>query len=203
MKKHRKHEEPIIDTTTEPGSVGELIELLQQFPESGKLTLNGNIDINISEDGDGATIYPKGTLINLNPEYNYDDNCDNYNKCNGLDVDPALEREAFKNVVMDIHRSGLDPVIICEIREKSSGELLADSLLNPCGEEIDFEDKLAGQYQNTLLAEMRAHNAYIAECLGELHRREMAALLEYNTQCLAHFGVSTNMDMCRIIDKNK
>ena len=51
--------------------------------------------------------------------------------------------------------------------------------------------------------EIRQHNMYVAECMAEMHRREISALLEYNTQCLAHFGVQTNKVMCNIIDPNK
>lgn len=193
MKKHRKHEEPIIDTTTEPGSVGEFIELLQQFPESGKLTLNGNIDIDMNEDGDGISIYPKGAFDIAPVEY-YDDN---------EELDPELAHEAFKNVVMDGYSFGVacdDPKYLHGIRHASADSLTSCSLTSPCSEEIDFEGELLHPHQKGLLAEMRAHNMHVAECLGELHRREIAALLEYNTQCLAHFGAATNIVMCEIVD---
>jgi hypothetical protein len=70
--------------------------------------------------------------------------------------------------------------------------------MTPNSAELNFENMLMPN-QLTTLDEIRHHNAYVAECMGELHRREIAALLEYQTQCMAHFGIQTNRSMCAIV----
>ena len=76
--------------------------------------------------------------------------------------------------------------------------MMASPVLAPNPEEAEFESLLHPD-QKLCIDEIRHHNAYVAECLGEMHRREIAALLEYNTQCLAHFGFDTNRVMCQIV----
>lgn len=202
MKKNKKkfvpNEPRINDTTKDPGSVAELIELLQSFPEDGKVELDGMINIDFGEDG-GVDIYPKKVLDECGHECNEEQCiCD---ECANVD-------EVISKVMEDIelHVNGTlynNHEQLKNIRNMSSDSITAYEIMAPNPFEYEYEINELHPNQAAMIDEIRKHNAFMAECMAELHRREISALLEYNTQCLAHFGVETNRDMCVIIDKNK
>lgn len=202
MKKNKKNFEKLIgkvnDTSKEPGSVAEFIELLQQFPENGKITLDGCVNIdNIDEEGRGISIYPKEAAMSM-LQNSEESDCD----CKDCTVDEDNINSTF---IRDYaYGIGYDNnTFMNAIRDASSDALVGEPIVVPNDAQIDFETNnlLPNQYFN--LDEIRKHNMYVAECLGELHRREISALLEYNTQCLAHFGVETNKTMCSIVEYYK
>ena len=185
---------PVIETKNEPiipGSVGEFIELLQQFPSDGKFTLNGSVDIDsekINNDSQGVTIYPRE-----NPDMNNE-------VCNCEECD--CDESSYENDVMKEYLYGAtkDGIKLADfVKHMSSDDLINAPLMVPNKNELDYELTQLHPMQGIAIDEIRQHNAYVAECLSEMHRRELMALLEYNTQCLAHFGVETNKTMCNIV----
>ena len=193
MKKNKKKFEKLIGnvntTSKKPGSVAEFIELLQNFPEDGKVTLDGCMNIDgLDEEGRGVTIYPKSVLNDVE-EFDSAD----------------IEYSASDDILLK-HTYGVgynNSELSDALRTTSTDSLICVEVMSPNEGELKFENHLLSPHQACTIDEIRHHNAYVAECLGELHRREIAALLEYNTQCLAHFGIETNKTMCDIVDAYK
>ena len=207
MKKNKKFMEvtPVIETreaTCVPGSVGEFIEILKDFPADAKFTLNGSVDINGKTDiGDefNTNIYklPDGDCEPVKePFFKYPE--DDY----VTDECECCNNEG-NSLVMDDHLFGIgykNNGFINGIRRTSSDNLVEPSVMMPNDNELKYEGTQLAFNQVKIIDEIRQHNMYVAECMAEMHRREIAALLEYNTQCLAHFGAETNKVMCVITD---
>lgn len=214
MKKNKKFKEvtPVIETKEpayEPGSVGEFIELLKEFPADSKFTLNGNVNISDSRmmyDGEpaGVVIYPSEESI----KHDYPEACE-YDK-DGSILDKlevcAADDECdcvIDNPVMDGHLYGKafeDNAFAKAIRRCHADDIIDTPLMMPNRQELQFEGKELLPTQLLCIDEIRQHNMYVAECMAELYRRQIAGLLEYNTQCLAHFGIETNKVMCTMVD---
>lgn len=220
--KKNKKTTPVIKTenTAIPGSVGEFIELLKQFPSDGKFDLNGMAQVDVSELGkleNGATlikIYPnkqheytsKNCIIN-------ECDCDNNHEClctectcknNECVCAECASDQSNENRIMQEYLTGIaynNNKFLNDVREASSDMLISANVMIPNEEELKFESDLH-PYQNLTIDEIRVHNMHIAERLGELHRREVAAILEYTTQCMARLADATNVDMCEIISED-
>lgn len=219
MKKNKKFMEatPVIETKEAsciPGSVGEFIEILKDFPADAKFTLNGSVDINGKTDiGDefNTNIYklPDGDCEPVKePFFNYPEAkpcCDFKNK----ETEPYMteeEEEDMLNFVLSDYTYGLgwdDDNFNKYMRSSEADALLKSPVMAPYHKELQYEGKQLTFNQVKTIDEIRQHNIYVAECMAEMHRREIAALLEYNTQCLAHFGVETNKEMCEIVDSDE
>lgn len=210
MKKNKKFmkETPVIETKeiavpidAISGSVDEFREILKQFPGDAKFTLNGtaSIDGYVGDDHIEATIYKPSTCnpSENEPFFNYPEE--------GCITDECECYDDNRNLVMDGHLYGIadaDVTFLKEARHVSADQLVETPLMVPTNEELKYEGKLLALPQVMCIDEIRQHNMYVAECMAEIHRREIAALLEYNTQCLAHFGAITNKVMCTIVDND-
>ena len=204
MKKNKKfkNEEPVetFITEHEPGTVGEFIDLLQTMPADYKFTLNGCA--HIGELDNPLTIYPREAFEKDVPEITSEDIYDLYhekntNTCDECSSDIATDvQDQIATHVLGIATN--NPDFLEVIRQMPADHMMASPVMCPNPEEAEMISMLHPN-QQLCLAEIRHHNAYVAECLGEMHRREIAALLEYNTQCLAHFGFDTNRVMCQIV----
>lgn len=200
MKKNKKiNNVALVETKQEPyipGSVKEFKELLNVFPDDAKFTLNGSIDIDFEPDEGGCDIYPK-----LNEAADIEDSAYENVDRGGINFNLPIADESED--VMKVYLTGIahdnNSFMTC-IREIPADTLVNAPIMTPNPEQLTFEKSLLPSNQVSMLSEIRHHNAYIAECLGELHRREIAALLEYNTQCFAHFGIENNKTMCEIVD---
>lgn len=203
MKKNKNMKKNVIgvNETCMPGTVGEFIELLKTFPADGKFTLNGNVDIKnvgmFDDNGEpvNVTIYPT----------------ESENICNecaeALDerciTDECECEETYEDMVMKYHLSGVardNYDYLKEMRDSFTDSLIESPVMNPIKDELEFERNGLTHEQGLQLAEIRMHNNHVAECMGEMYRRQVSALLEYNTQCLAHIMGATNRSMCEIID---
>lgn len=199
MKKKFKKETPVIKTV---GSVGEFIEVLKNFPSDAKFELNGSADI--------IDAYMNGELkdITIKPFKTFDEtaqDCEpffNYPE-EGCITDECEYCDADKNPVMDGYLFGFSdmcPEYLNQIRHATSDSIIESPVMMPDKEELLFEGKELIPNQVLCIDEIRQHNMYVAECLAEMYRRQISALLEYNTQCMAHFGVQTNKVMCTMVD---
>ena len=190
MKKNKKIGNELYNNTCNcDHSVGEFIELLKEFPMDGKINLNGSISINnIFEDPNAKiTIVERNQINNENTFINEEVS----NKTNN--------RNEYSHGI-----SSCDANYLNKVRKAPTNDLIDHSATTPNDDQIAFENNMLKSHQVNILNEIRENNAYIAECIGEMRRREVLALLEYNTQCLAHFGVATNSAiMCEIVNKNK
>lgn len=209
MKKKQKFAKitPVIETKEEPiipGSVGEFIEVLKEFPADGEFTLNGNVNIKgiDNENPDRqVTIYPRESVKKCVCS-------DCVDKCEEVPCDCNEDEHhntTLTDDVMGVHLYGIaddNYNYLKAIRHTSADNLTNGLLLDPNEHELDFERDLMPN-QRSILAEIRDHNANVAEFFGELYRRQIAALLEYNTQCIAHFAYETNKDMCVIVEHDE
>jgi hypothetical protein len=91
-------------------------------------------------------------------------------------------------------------MITC-FRENSADKVLGAPVMNPTAGQLKYEDNYLLPNQREIIDEIRHHNVYMAECMAEMCRRGVSAMLEYNTQVLSHFAHGTTKDMCKIIDK--
>ena len=176
-------------------TVGELKNLLDHFPEHGEVTLENNIIGICANDEEVSDFIKENVNKGPLPKMEVPNNtCPEF-----------IQDVESKDPFMDMHLYGIafnNIDMLNDIRKTNSDTLIEGPLQTPNALEINRECEL-NPNQYFILDEIRAHNAYMAECLGELHRREIAALLEYNTQCLAHFGLETNKTMCDIVDNYK
>lgn len=199
MKNNKKsiNTTPVFETKKnyEPGTVGEFIAILNEFPKDAKFNLNGNASISdafMCEDGEPANVvvYPK----NEYPE-NFDDNNlkEEYYMPNESTSD-----KSYEEIALDNHFNGRaydNNEFLKSIRNTPADVLIDANIMIPNMVELGYENKLH-PYQYQQLTEIRDHNSYVAECMAETYRRQIAALLEYNTQCLAHFAYETKRSMC-------
>lgn len=219
MKKNKKPMKatPVIETKEAmpiPGSVGEFISLLEQFPLDSGFNLNGNAKITnpgMFYDGEpvSVVVYPSEEAI----KHDYPEACE-------CDKDKAIFKELEscitdececacdtikENPVMDRHLFGYaneNPELMDELRHMPTDRIIEGPVMMPNIQELQFEGRELLPHQVLCIDEIRQHNMHVAECMGELYRRQIAALLEYNTQCLAHFGIETNRVMCTIINSD-
>lgn len=191
----------LIQVEHEKGSVGEFIELLKSFPADGKINLHGSINIEkIDEDGEvsGVNIYPQ---------------CPDYCECNSESDDeheltPEEEEANFNSAVhasnvLNKFTYGFDnaePNMISTIRNGSTDKLIGAPIMVPHLDALDYEESYLLPNQVAMIDEIRHHNVYMAECMAELCRRGISAMLEYNTQVLAHFARESTKDMCIIVN---
>ena len=183
-----------VEVNHEKGSVGEFIELLKTFPQDGKIDLNGNI--NISKGDSGVIIYPQ------DPEYRNSDNESEDKSESAIEADKEFIN--YANDILDKFSYGFgyaDPNMITTFRNGPSDKLLGAPIMVPHPEELDYEDHFLLPHQRAMLDEIRHHNVYVAEAMGELCRRGVSAILEYNTQVLSQFAKETTRDMCIVINK--
>lgn len=190
------------NNTYEKGSVGEFIELLKEFPADGKIDLNGNVSITKeTEDGEisEVTIHPQCA------EYRNDE-CECKDECPDLESEDSIEgaRESYASHIMNKYDIGFyseDPKRAPNIRYNSADRVLGAPIMVPHEGALEYEESYLLPNQRALIDEIRHHNVYMAECMAEICRRGISAMLEYNTQILSHFAHETSIDMCKIIDK--
>lgn len=217
MKKNKKNymetmpEGSKVEVEHEKGSVGEFIEMLKEFPVDGKIDLNGNI--HISKDGNGATIYPAEIeeSADLIPDCGEEccGRCDCLTPGNHdfvpLDEEQAaiVAKDSFAKNIMDKYSYGFDyanPEMLSALRSDSADKVLGAPIMKPNIGTLEYEENYLLPNQREMIDEIRHHNVYIAECMAEVCRRSVSAMLEYNTQILSHFAHATTKDMCRIVD---
>lgn len=206
MKKNKKTLPEIpeikVSDVCEKGSVGEFIELLKHFPANAKFTLNGTADIDAEEIGglesgaSAATIYPRENVC--------DECCD---CCDDVEserciTDESAYEDTHADIIMRNHLSGIardNHNFLNGMRDAFTDKLIESPVMNPTKDQLAYEEEMLHPYQSRLLDEMREHNNYVSEAMAELYRRQLSAILEYNTQCIAHFGLASNRSMCEII----
>ena len=201
MKKINKFKkETPVTKTMEPkkGSVGEFIEVLKQFPADADFALDGKVSISgvINNEDRTVDIKPISTLpVEAEPLLPaYEDEC-----CDGC----CDECESYENSIMNKHLFGASEVsdeFMRSFRNTYTDRLIDASVMNPTTAELAFEKNSLYPNQNAMIDEIRHHNMFVAECMSEMYRRQITALLEYNTQCIAHFAANTNKCMCEIVN---
>jgi hypothetical protein len=205
MKKNKKvmNVTPESATTHERGSVGEFIELLKEFPADGRIDLYGNVAITTEEPNGGfhtVAISPQCA------EYR-DGTCDECkDNCVDLESEESVEeaKESFANYTMNKFDLGFEHAnhkMIPTLRYGTADKLLGAPIMKPNSDAFEYEDNYLLPNQREIIDEIRHHNVYMAECMAELCRRGVSAMLEYNTQVISHFARETTKDMCKIIDK--
>lgn len=198
---------PVVETINpnEPasGTIGELMEILKQFPQDAKYDLDGSITIDDYNMGDDCVCNAK-----INPLASEPDDLQ-YLEEYTPSIKPlppqSDEADSLLNPVQKLHCYGLsydDYEFGNKVRRASGNELFDSNISYPNSSELNFEGDELAYPQLVQINEIRQHNAYVAELMAEIHRREIAALLEYNTQCLAHLTTVSNKCMCEIVNKD-
>lgn len=114
-------------------------------------------------------------------------------------IKPPSEVQMRLNAAIDAGESYLYPG---DIRKVDNNEIMDMNLLKPNGFIIEYEQKKLTPYARNLIDEMRVHNAEVAEQYGEMQRRAMLAMLEYQTQCISMMTANIMDDvreMCVVI----
>lgn len=203
MKENKKfmNPTPVVETKPIKGSVGEFIEILKDFPADAKFTLNGNVDINdlnIYGEPAVATIKPvksfDDTSCDCEPFFNYPEDSDN-DECED-------EEDSVEDAIMKSHLFGSDTLAKYN-RGTSSDHLIDYPIMNPTDRQLAYEINNLHPAQVIAIDEIRAHNVCVVEALTEMYRRQLAALLEYNTQCMVQFASKSNKIMCEIVDRSR
>ena len=190
MKKNKKamNATPVIETkevNNLGGTVAGLKAVLEQFPDNAQISFAGDfIDVNLDD---------KVARIHQHRPELLEDEVESY--------DPVPVYDEHTTIMNDYLFGSIDnKQYMNQIRHAASDEILEQPLMLPNQQELDYETKMLHDPQTMTIDEIRRHNVMIAELMGELHRRQVAALLEYGTQCLAHFGVESNRVMCNIVN---
>ena len=183
----------------EKGSVGEFIELLKQLPSDGKLTLDGKVDVDISNTD--KTFEDGNTAVSIYPRINDDAEYDNKE----IDSEESVEaaKESFEDYVAGKFYLGFDHSdcgMISTLRSGPADKVLGAPIMTPNTGALEYEENYLLPNQRDMIDEIRHHNVYVAECMAEICRRSVSAILEYNTQIISHFAQSTTKDMCTIVN---
>lgn len=208
-----------IDTgVKQANTVGDFIDVLKQLPQDAEFELNGiakvkTADLGYSE-GD-LTISP---MYHVDPKHPYEfDDCgeDCCGKCECDTGIPAVEtgicdcnieqgKKDFVDYSVKKYLFGVNetvPELIHGMRHEPIDKVIYDTkVCIPNAMQLDYEAAMLSPNQCGMIDEMRHHNAYVAECIAEMTRRQVSALLEYNTQAMANFAIATKKDMCHIVE---
>ena len=214
MKKNLKFVEatPVVETKrVDTLKVRDVIATLSNFSPDAEIHIDGGVLI--SDDINDETLKavansPKVANVTVDSEPFYElpesfcESCDC--DCDTCDLLCCEEerKKTFEDEVMKYHLFGGDNMAK-SIRHESSDHLTEYPIMLPNKQQLDFENNRLHPAQVDVIDEIRAHNVLVTECLTEMYRRQLAALLEYNTQCMAHFAESSNVVMCEIVDRNK
>jgi hypothetical protein len=181
---------PVIETKDyEKGSVGEFIALLSEFPKNAKFTLDGGVRISSEEfpDNSSIVVYPSEAAL----DEAYPDT---------VEAPTTYEDSVMKSYLFGrVDNEGY----VDNLRHCTTDSILDGSLITPNKTELCFEQRHLYPEQESIINEIRYHNVEMAEVMAEIYRRQMAALLEYNTQVLAHFATENNKIMCVTIDEDE
>lgn len=184
-------------------TVGTVIKTLSKFPEDAEIEFNDK-GVVIGHDNfaelENAVEAVKNSGIKI--KETYVDECAYEDE--GCITDECDDEMTYEDIVMDGHLYGIancSHEFLEAIRAAKGEDLLTAPILMPNKGELDFEARNLNPNQSYMLDEIRKHNAYVAECMAEMHRREIAAFLEYNTQMLAQFGYETNRVMCEVVNR--
>lgn len=185
--KRRLVQEPVIKNNNPSGSVGEFIELLKGFPPDAQFTIDGEVSINGIENTDGEL---KDYSIKSRN-----------NELTNPSLDTIIDdtKKYDKNDVLYHHMFG-EKEITNAVRAKLSEDLLSDDIMNPYPSQIEYENQNLLVKQQEMFDEIRQKNTIVVENLAELYRRQLAALLEYNTQCLSNMVTTNNKIMVTVLE---
>lgn len=212
MKKNLKFVEatPVVETKrADTLKVRDVIATLSNFSPDAEIHIDGGVLI--SDDINDETLKavansPKVANVTVDSEPFYGlpesfcESCDcDCDTCDLLCCEGENE-ETAEDIIMKTHLFGHDEIARA-VRGASSDHLIDAPIMNPNKVQLDFENRELHPYQTSMIDEIRVQNACVVESLTELYRRQLAALLEYNTQCMAHLTTRTNAVMCEIVDR--
>ena len=175
-----------------------LISSLEQLSEiDGVFDMSKPIEITaMTEDGENFSMRITKNVQNENEFFNVEE----ANKI-AEPIDDDNITEDYEDITMQNYLFGItDKPFIEGVRMAPAETIMQASVLVPNREQLCYERNHLHPYQNVMLDEIRNQNMFVAEQMAEIYRRQMSALLEYQTQCMAMFAESTNRTMCVIVD---
>lgn len=178
--------------------LGVLVDALEQLSEiDGAFDMNEPIEITcMTENGENFSMRITKNVHDENEFFNVEE----ANKI-AEPIDDDGITEEYEDITMQNYLFGInDKTFIEGVRMAPAETLMQASVLIPNREQLCYERNHLHPYQNVMLDEIRNQNIFVAEQMAEIYRRQMSALLEYQTQCMAMFAESTNKTMCVIVD---
>lgn len=208
MKKDKKFNKatPVIETVDDfkPGTVGEFIALLSEFPKDGKFELDGKVNIKDIFDGGASdhsvVIYPRTDATPANGEIGISKEEDipvNPDPDDYMECATPIKRN---DVVTDNYYYGcVDPdsgTPIAGLRRRVSDSLMEINICRPNTITRAWEKEVFSQEQLNTIEEIRCNNAIMAENMAEIYRRQISAILEYSLQANLQFAKKTMCTLC-------
>lgn len=176
-------------------TVGNLISALKTLPSDCHVDINGSINIKgIDVDGDSATLSisnAKDAPAEVVSTETFPD--DPFSCCGDKD---ACEDNCKPDPVLATYLDGLGAEVSDAIRHTSSDLLYENPICYPNALTQSYEAGALTPAQKHMIGEIREKNAFMADVLAEQFRRSLAAMFEYNTQCMYMYGHT----MCSIVD---
>ena len=176
-------------------TVENLIKALKTVPGDCHVEINGSINIKgIDMDGDSATLNIsnlKDTPAEVTTTETYPDNP--LSCCEDEDV---YEDNDKTNPVLGTYLNGPGEEVRDAIRHTSSDLLYENPICYPNALTQSYEAGALTPLQQGMIDEIRQKNAFMADMLAEQFRRGLAAMFEYNTQCMYMYGHT----MCNIVN---
>ena len=176
MKKNSKKNVVSCDRIEGNGTVAGLITALKNYPEDTKVSVNGAISIDADNDIPAVSID---------------------------EVKSAIADVASTNEYLDEYMYGRPADFINNLRKSETEALVSYPKSMPLDYEIEYEKSLPNPYTSTI-EEIRSSNIDFVEAMTELYRRQLACIIEYNTQCMARMAgasVDTMVTMCNVVSK--
>jgi len=164
-------------------TVGNLISALKTLPSDCHVDINGSINIKgIDVDGDSATLSisnAKDAPAEVVSTETFPD--DPFSCCGDKD---ACEDNCKPDPVLATYLDGLGAEVSDAIRHTSSDLLYENPICYPNALTQSYEAGALTPAQKHMIGEIREKNAFMADVLAEQFRRSLAAMFEYNTQCM-------------------
>lgn len=196
MKKNKKFDKttPVAKTIDnfKPGTVGEFIALLSEFPKDGEFELGGKAFIkNIFDENNkphNIVIHPRDEVVPTEQPAN-----DDYIEyADPVKINDAIDNNFYYGCVNPHSKS-----FISVLRRRASDDLIEMDICKPSDCEKEWEKNVFSPEQLNKIDEIRHKNAVMAESMAEIYRRQISAILEYTLQANLQF---TNKTMCTLCD---
>lgn len=170
-----------IENCKDTPTVNGLIEILKSLPKDSEVEITDEMIIHdITDDGKSLSII-------------------NTANCSHDHEDEVIDNENYDiahDKVLETYFNGVEPEIVDAIRHTSSGMLYEHPICFPSPSSRAYEAEINTPLQQDMINEIREKNAFMADVLAEQFRRGLAAMFEYNTQCMYRYGRT----MCNIVN---
>ena len=171
-------------------TVDGMVEILKSLPGDSVVEITDKMIVHdITDDGKSLSIINRGNCCNNDCE---DQVIGNENH------DCVTDHYDTHDKVLETYLDGPGEEVKDAIRHTSSDLLYKHPICYPNTSAQLYEVGSCTPLQQDMIDEIREKNAFMAEVLAEQFRRGLAAMFEYNTQCMYRYGRT----MCSIVNSD-